>query len=321
MAQASEKKGMAMQRMKRSSITGVMAATMVVTGSLGALAFGGFGEWATAQDIEEFGAGAHEDFNTPALEGCPFVSPDGKKLFIASNRPGGHGGLDIWVSTRRHKGDSWGAPENLGPPINTEHNDFCPTLGRDGKTFFFVSNRPGHCGDTPNADIYTTRLDHHLRAKKVTHLGCVVNSEFEEHSPFPAKIAGVGSVLFYSSTRPAHAAETHGDHDIYMSVKRGNTYAAGELVPGVNTEANDGHPNVRRDGLELFFYSDRQGDNDIYSASRRSTRRVWSTPVNLGSNVNSGASETRPSLSWDGTTLYFGSTRAGGQSDIYVTTR
>jgi len=47
----------------------------------------------------------------------------------------------------------------------------------------------------------------------------------------------------------------------------------------------------------------------------------WSTPVNLGPAVNSPAGETRPSLSWDGTTLYFGSTRVGGQSNIYVTTR
>jgi hypothetical protein len=49
----------------------------------------------------------------------------------------------------------------------------------------------------------------------------------------------------------------------------------------------------------------------------------WSTPVNLGPSVNTAASETRPSLSWDGTALYFGSNRAGGDgdSDHYVTTR
>jgi hypothetical protein len=50
----------------------------------------------------------------------------------------------------------------------------------------------------------------------------------------------------------------------------------------------------------------------------------WSTPTNLGPDVNSAASETRPSLSWDGTTLYFGSTRPAseaGSSDIYLTTR
>jgi WD40-like Beta Propeller Repeat len=83
---------------------------------------------------------------------------------------------------------------------------------------------------------------------------------------------------------------------------------------------------LSRDGLELYFYSARsdlpgaQGGNDIYVATRAAASDPWSTPINLGREVNSGASETRPSLSWDGTTLYLGSTRAGS-SDIYVTRR
>jgi OOP family OmpA-OmpF porin len=112
--------------------------------------------------------------------------------------------------------------------------------------------------------------------------------------------------------------------DLYMSESHGGVYAPAVLVPGVNSDADDGQPNVRRDGLELFFYSTRPGalgGPDLYSAHRPSTSAPWSTPVNLGSEVNTAAGETRPSLSWDGTTLYFGSTREAGQSDIYVTTR
>lgn len=105
-----------------------------------------------------------------------------------------------------------------------------------------------------------------------------------------------------------------------MSRYRGGEYGAPELIAGVNTPFNDGQPNVRRDGRELFFYSNREGNNDIYSTSRASAFHPWSEPVNLGPDVNSGASETRPSLSWDGRTLYFGSTRAGS-NDIYVITR
>ena len=82
---------------------------------------------------------------------------------------------------------------------------------------------------------------------------------------------------------------------------------------------------MRRDALELFFYSNcpgTLGGNDIYSAPRAKASDVWSTPVNLGPNVNTAAAETRPSPSWDGTVLYFGSTRPGeGMTDIYVTTR
>jgi hypothetical protein len=85
-------------------------------------------------------------------------------------------------------------------------------------------------------------------------------------------------------------------------------------------------PNLRRDGLEIFFFSTRPGGlgmQDLYSASRSSVKEPWSTAVNLGPLVNSAAPDTRPSLSWDGTTLYFGSGRPGGEgdSDHYVTTR
>ena len=59
------------------------------------------------------------------------------------------------------------------------------------------------------------------------------------------------------------------------------------------------------------------------AATREKKAESWSTPFDLGPNVNSKGAETRPSLSWNGTTLYFGSTRpgGGGSTDHYVTTR
>lgn len=85
--------------MRRTISITVLTGMLVALQGLAALAFGQFGDWSSAVDIEFFGPGAHEDFNTPATEGCPFTSPDGKMFFIASNRPGGLGNLDIWVST------------------------------------------------------------------------------------------------------------------------------------------------------------------------------------------------------------------------------
>ena len=65
------------------------------------------------------------------------------------------------------------------------------------------------------------------------------------------------------------------------------------------------------------------GQSSRDAAKREKKAESWSTPFDLGPNVNSTAAETRPSLSWDGTTLYFGSTRPGGEgsTDHYVTTR
>ena len=309
--------------MRRSMAVVVGVVVMILSGALAAAAYGSFGAWGAAESIETFGAGADDDFNTPSLEGCPFISPDGKMFFIASDRqaPGAQGGLDIWVSTRASVSEPWSEPVNLGPPINTAANDFCPTIARDGKTFFFASTRPGHCGASANADLYRTRFGPDLTVSSVTHLGCAVNSAWDEHSPFPARIQGVGPALFYSSARPANANDAAGDHDLYMSPMRDGVYGAGRALTSLNTAAQDGQPNVSRNGQELFFYSSRAGNNDIYSSSRVSTTGDWGAPQNLGPDVNSAGSETRPSLSWDGTTLYFGSTRNGGQSDIYVTSR
>jgi Tol biopolymer transport system component len=266
-------------------------------------------------------AGTDPSFNTSSLDGCPFIARDGKTFFMASDRPGGLGGIDIWVSTRAGTSDAWGPPVNVGEPVNSSSNDFCPTIDRDGHRFFFVSNRPGGCGGD---DIYETRL-RPSGFDPVTNIGCDTdggaNSAANEASPFPLPESGVGPVLYFSSTRT-------GAGDIYRALHQGTGFGSAELVDGVNSAAVEGQPNVRRDGLEIFFFSTRsggQGAQDIYSATRASTADAWSTPVNLGSNVNSAAGETRPSLSWDGTTLYYGSTRTGGtaegSSDIYFTTR
>ncbi len=286
-----------------------------------------FSDWSPATRVEAQ-AGTDPAFNGPGLDGCPFISRNETTLYMASNRPGGLGGLDIWVSRRPDPDAPWGAPENVGAPVNSAANDFCPTIDRNDHAFYFVSNRAGGCG---GADIYMTRLRPD-GWDALDNPGCAVNSAADEASPFPLPEPGKGKVLYFSSVRaggfaadPAGAAA--GDSDLYVSDRHGGSYGTPELVPGANTAFEDGQPNLRRDGRELFFFSNRPGTlgmADIYAATRPGTSDPWSTPVNLGPTVNSpDGADTRPSLSWDGTTLYFGSTRAGGDgsADHYVTTR
>jgi hypothetical protein len=287
-----------------------------------------FDSWSPAIRVESI-PGTDPSFNGPDLDGCPFISKDGKSFYMASNRPNGEGGLDIWFASRKHADDPWGAPVNVGPPVNSPQNDFCPTLARNGHRLYFVSNRPNGCG---GADIYVARLHGKQGFEEPRNLGCDVNSAADEASPFPLKEPGNGHVLYYSSTRPGGFAPDApgalaGDSDLYVSERHHGSYGPSELVPGANTTAEDGQPNVRRDALELFFFSNRPGTlgmADIYAATREHATDAWSTPVNLGPSVNSAnGAETRPSLSWNGTTLYFGSNRPGGEgsTDHYVTTR
>jgi Tol biopolymer transport system component len=98
------------------------------------------------------------------------------------------------------------------------------------------------------------------------------------------------------------------------------------LGPQINTTFNEGLPRISSDGLSLYFSSARPsgyGDNDIWVAKRTSTKDAWEPAINLGSNVNSSDMDLWPSISSDGLTLYFYSTRDGGygSGDIWKTTR
>jgi hypothetical protein len=83
----------------------------------------------------------NENINTKYWESHATVSHDNKKLYFTSNRKGGFGGLDIYVSERDSAG-GWGAAKNLGAVINTPFNEETPFLSKDDKTLFFSSR--GH---------------------------------------------------------------------------------------------------------------------------------------------------------------------------------
>jgi Tol biopolymer transport system component len=305
-----------------------IGAALLALGALAPIAAGAaFTNWGPAINVESL-PGTDPDFNTAASDGCPAETRDGLRLFMASTRAGGFGGIDIWVASRDSADAPWGAPVNAGPVINTGANEFCPSPTRDGKGFMFVSNRAGGCGGD---DIYVTRFHHRDGGLEPVNPGCSVNSAGNEASPFRLEDEAGGTWLYFSSTRAGGVSQEApgvltGDADLYVAaIDEDGSMGTPALVPGASSAANDARPNVRRDGLELFFDSDRAGGFggfDIWSADRRAPGDAWSAPSNLGSSVNSAVNETRPWLSWDRTVLYFGAVRGeGGSQDIFATTR
>ena len=269
-----------------------------------------FDAWGTA--VPEVGV------NTAAAEGCPIESPDGLSLYIASNRAGGTGTPDpndIYVFHRESIDGPWGPAENLGTPVNSNFADYCPTPLR-GKWLLFVSTRPDGCG---GGDIYLGR-DNPAHGWSIQHLGCDAtgtgpNFPGGEFGPSLVETAE-GTFLFFSSD----GYTPGGPQDIYMSRQLADgSFAPATAVSELNSSASDFMPNVRKDGLEIVFNSDRAGGfggQDVYSSTRASTSDPWSAPVNLGSAVNTGGNETRSSLSWDGERLHF-----GRDGNIFVSTR
>jgi hypothetical protein len=277
----------------------------------------GFGGWDRAIDAETV-PGTSDQLNTSYQDGCPFQSPDGLSLYLASNRPRFAGDLrtdlDIWVAHRASPSDPWGPPENLGEPVNSASDDFCPTPVHGGG-LFFVSRKvtPGvTCG---MGDIYFARHNPRHGWRELQHLACGTeggpNGPLDEQGP--SYIEAGGPQLYFSSGPDIHVSRQGADGRFGPAVP----------VPELNSPAADIQPNVRKDGLEVVFASMRkpQVGHDLWSATRESVDAPWSEPVNLGDEVNTPANETRPSLSWDGSTLYFGRGPIGGPADIYITTR
>jgi hypothetical protein len=280
-----------------------------------------FSPWADAVNAESL-LGTSSELNTAVQDGCPIQSPDRLSLYMASTRPRFPGDprtdIDIWVAERESKDAPWGAPENLGAPVNSTADDFCPTPIRGGG-LFFVSRRviPGvTCG---MGDIYLTRLNPGQGWEAPEHLGCQAdggpNTALDEQGPSYVKTGR--PALFFSSGPDIYVSRRHGD----------GSFGPPEPVAELNSSSMDIQPNVRHDGREIVFASNRGGatafgGQDIWTATRKDVKGPWSAPVNIGDAVNTVANETRPSLSWDATTMYFG--RAPGlpvTGDIFVTTR
>lgn len=92
--------------------------------------------------------------NSKYYEASVCQSADSNLLFFSSNRPGGYGGLDIYVVKR--EGKDWGEPENMGPGINTPFNEDAPFIHPDGVTFYYSSDGSGSIG---GYDIFVTEYD------------------------------------------------------------------------------------------------------------------------------------------------------------------
>jgi hypothetical protein len=302
----------------RGAVFAVAILVGVLAGTAGAMHFS---PWGTGQKIDEI-PGWSPDLNTAFVDGCPMQAPDGLSLYMASNRPGGLGGLDIWVARRSSKDAPFGAPTDLGEPVNSAADDFCPTPVR-GNGLFFVSREalPGSCG---LGDIYFTRQNPAHGWSEPTNLGCAPdgpNTALDEMGPSYFEADGRSYLYFSSSSSTVPG-------DVFVSEKLADgSFGPASAVASLNSPGNDIQPNVRKDGLEVvlssnYAYPGAKGGQDIYTATRDDASDPWSTPTNVGEGVNTAVGETRPSFTWDAEALFFGRAPGPeGMSDIYLSTR
>jgi Tol biopolymer transport system component len=254
--------------------------------------------------------------NSPDSDQHPAVSADGLLLYFSSNRPGGYGDSDLWISMRETTNHPWGPPVNLDTTINSAAADRLPHISADGLTLLFVSDRTGGAG---HYDIYmATRATIQDTWGVPVNLGPTINSTMTDSHPF---ITNDGLSLYFSSDRGSGARL----NNLYVARRATVEDEWGEpenLGPIVNSTSADIAPCISPDALWLFFASFRPGGFglvDLYVTTRSAHDESWNEPTNMGSTVNSPARESCPKISPDGRTLYFHSDRpdAAKQHDIW----
>ncbi len=121
-----------------------------------------------------------DEVNSDSWDSQPSINCEGKSLYFASDRKGGYGGTDIWVSHKAEDG-SWSEAINLGPNINTEGDEESPFIADDNVTLYFASN--GHPG-FGDQDIFFTRKSSTGAWSQPLNLGRPINSKSREISFF-----------------------------------------------------------------------------------------------------------------------------------------
>ena len=150
--------------------------------------------------------------NGPASDKAPFLHPDGRTLYFASNRNPGGGGYDIWMSKRDSATSpfapgAWSEPVNLGAPLNTEGDEHGLVISADGETAYFSSRRPG----TQGLDILTWPMPQALRPRaSVVVKGDLALGAGMENTP-------VSLELRYAQSRRAQAIDL-GDDGAYAAI-------------------------------------------------------------------------------------------------------
>lgn len=137
---------------------------------------------------------AGRPINSNAWDSQPCIASDGMTLYFVSNRPGGKGGMDIWMSTLTESG-TWGEPVNLGDSINTRGDEMSPFMHPDNSTLYFSSD--GQIG-MGGQDIFMAKRTGHNTWTSPKNLGYPINTFNEEYGMI---VNTTGNLALFSSDR------------------------------------------------------------------------------------------------------------------------
>jgi Tol biopolymer transport system component len=225
-------------------------------------------------------------------------APDGRTVYYTKRSPK----AQFWVIVESHlMNGMWSTPTVTS--FSGQYNDFDPFVSPDGSRLYYSSNRPANGVPKTDFDIwYVERNGEGWGEPK--HVAAPVNTPASEFYPSISR----NGWLYFSSDRPGGL----GSLDIYRARPTGDTYVVENLGAPVNSAQYEGDPAISANDSTIFFAGSGRaggfGDRDIY-VSRLQASGEWSTPSNLGRDVNSPTVEFCPILSPDGRYLFITSDR------------
>jgi len=270
--------------------------------------------WWYMEQAENMG----EPFSTPYNETELTYSSDGRQAFFMSNRPGGYGGMDIWMI--EYKDGKWQDAVNLGPGVNHATSDNEPQISRDGKTLYYTPyDSPTGLG---SGDVHISRLVDGVWQPAINWNDVPglppINQEGEDHCPIFAN----ENLIYFSSERPGG----YGVSDIWKVEKvKGEWQEPVNLGPNINSPYRD-HlhwTGLSRDGNSLLIVSDRPdrgsfGGSDMWISTKDKDGN-WGPVENLGPLVNTPYSEICWTFDPTGEVFHGSTSKPGGLggSDFY----
>lgn len=259
------------------------------------------------------------NINTQYGELEPCISADGLELYFRSARPGGYGNWDLYFAKRDSIFHPWRNPVNLGRIVNDAYHIEGPSISADGLKLYFSSSRPGVIGwigvDT-DWDIWVTKRETKDSSWQTPtnsgELALVNSSRFDL---FPS-ISADNSELYFDRGGDILVSSWNNDSNHWQAPKNFNQ---------INSKYIESYPFLSYDGLTFYFSGHSfegetgYGGRDIFASTRTSKEsNDWSTPRNLGPNVNNSFWEMGPKASADGQTLYFTVMGPGISPDDYA---
>lgn len=224
---------------------------------------GGYDIWMSRRTAAGWGPATPVPFNSPGRDFDPAFSRDGRFVYYCSDRRGGIGKDDIWRAAVTRGG--FGAPENLGPKVNSAASEFAPMLSPDGTLLLFSSDRPGGAG---RHDLYIARAKGPGFVKAVPLAGAV-NTAADE---FDATFLSDGRTVVFARA----PSMRHDRIDLFVATLHDRGYDAGMLLPlAVNDPVGDSYgPMIDWSASGVLTFSSRRGGSgsmDLYRVAYRLT--------------------------------------------------